>query len=261
MRGENDPRHITNGLVIPTETYADQPYIVRTDDGAWLCVVTTGIGREGEAGQHIITMRSTDRGHTWSPPVALEPADGPEASYAVLLKLPSGRICCFYNHNSDNLREVIADDPPYPGGKCKRVDSLGYFVFKYSDDHGRSWSRERYPIPVREMAIDRENPYGGKVRFFWNVGKPFIHQGAVYVPLHKVGGFGEGFFTRSEGVLLRSENLVTEQDPAKATWETLPDGDAGLRTPPEGGAIAEEQSFCVLSLFSTLDTGSGQREI
>ena len=36
---EQDPRHIAKGFVIPSETYSDQPYIVTTDDGAWLCVM------------------------------------------------------------------------------------------------------------------------------------------------------------------------------------------------------------------------------
>ena len=101
-----DWRHIANGWEIPTETYADQPYIVKTDDGAWLVCLTTGAGREGEAGQHIVTMRSTDRGRTWEAPVDVEPADGPEASYAVMLKAPSGRVFVFYNHNTDNIRQV-----------------------------------------------------------------------------------------------------------------------------------------------------------
>lgn len=247
MNETMDWRKIKAGREIPTENYSDQPYIVKTEDGAWLCVVTTGTGREGQPGQHVVTMRSTDQGRTWSDPVDVEPPDGPEASYAVPLKVPSGRIYCFYNHNSDNMRCVIAEDPPFKGGTCARVDSLGTFVFKYSDDHGRSWSPKRYAIPVREMAIDRENPYGGEVRFFWNVGEPFIHDGAAYVSLHKVGGFGAGFFTRSEGVLLKSEHILTEKDPERITWETLPEGDAGLRTPPGGGPIAEEQSYCVLS--------------
>jgi len=242
-----DPRNIRNGLEIPTENYSDQPYVVKTDDGAWLCVMTTGSGHEGQPGQHVVTLRSTDLGKTWEEQVELEPADGPEASYAVLLKVPNGRICCFYNHNTDNLREVLADDPPFKDGKCTRVDSLGYFVFKYSDDHGRTWSDRRYSIPMREMEIDRQNAYAGKVKFFWNVGKPFIHEGAAYVSVHKVGGFGAGFFTRSEGVLVRSEDLLTETDPEKITWETLPEGDAGLRTPPGGGPISEEQSYSVLS--------------
>ncbi|MHB8997491.1 MAG: exo-alpha-sialidase [Armatimonadota bacterium] len=242
-----DPRHISHGLEIPTEHYSDQPYIVKTDDGAWLCVLTTGAGVEGQSGQHVVTLRSEDLGQTWSAPVDVEPADGPEASYAVLLKVPSARIYCFYNHNTDNMREVIADDPPFTGGTCSRVDSLGHFVFKYSDDHGRTWSQQRHDIPMREMDIDRNNPYGGKVRFFWNVGKPFLHDGAAYVSCHKVGGFGAGFFTRSEGVLLRSEEIVTGDDPATFEWETLPEGELGLHTPPGGGPISEEESYSVLS--------------
>ncbi|PIX38390.1 MAG: hypothetical protein COZ57_30695, partial [Armatimonadetes bacterium CG_4_8_14_3_um_filter_66_20] len=168
-------------------------------------------------------------GQTWEDPVDVEPADGPEASYAVLLKAPTGRVYCLYNHNTDNVRWVKADDPPFKEGKCTRVDSLGHYVLKYSDDHGRTWSAERHEVPVREMAIDRENADGGELRYFWNVGRPFLHAGAAYCSLHKVGGFGEGFFTRSEGVLLKSENILTERDPGKVVWETLPDGDAGLR--------------------------------
>ncbi len=242
-----DWRHIVNGWEIPSENYSDQPYVVKTDDGAWLCVLTTGQGMEGQRGQHVIATRSIDRGRTWSDPVDVEPADGPEASYAVLLKVPAGRIYCFYNHNTDNVREAIADDPPYEGGVFKRVDSLGHFVFKFSDDHGRTWSTERYDIPMRPMAIDRENPYGGELKYFWNVGKPFIRGSSAYVPLHKIGRYGIGSFARSEGVFLKSDNLLSTEDPASITWETLPERDAGLRTPPGGGPVAEEQSTVVLS--------------
>ena len=108
----SDPRNIENGLEIPTESYADQPYIVKTDDGAWLCAVTTGGGHEGQPGQHVITMRSTDLGKTWDDRADVEPADGPEASYAVLLKTSYGRIYCFYNHNTDNQRDPPAVEQP-----------------------------------------------------------------------------------------------------------------------------------------------------
>jgi hypothetical protein len=40
---------------------------------------------------------------------------------------------------------------------------------------------------------------------------------------------------------------LTAADPGSATWQTLPDGDVGLRTPPGGGPIAEEQNVSVLS--------------
>ena len=108
----SDSRNITSGREIPNEGYADQPYLVKTDDGAWLAVITTGKGVEGEGGQHVISTRSTDWGRTWLTPVDVEPGTGPEASYAVLLKVPYGRIYLFYNHNTDNIRQVKADNPP-----------------------------------------------------------------------------------------------------------------------------------------------------
>lgn len=238
-----DPRHISTGAVIPTEGYADQPYIVRTDDGGWLCVVTTGTGAEGAAGQHIVALRSADRGRTWSTPVDIEPSDGPEASYAVALKANSGRIYVFYNHNTDNVREVRREDR----GAYQRVDSLGHYVFKFSDDGGRTWSPLRYEVSVREFACDRENVYAGKLRFFWNVGRPLVASDSALLTLHKVGAMGPGFFAQSEGCFLLSHNLLTEADPDKIAFETLPEGDVGLRTPPGGGRIAEEQSVVQLS--------------
>jgi hypothetical protein len=248
MNASVDLRNIVTGQEIPTISYSDQPYIMKTEDGAWLCCVTTGTAEEGSPGQIVATMRSTDLGQTWSAPVYVEQPGGPEASYAVMLKAHSGRIYIFYNHNTDNVREIPSEPSAwFPGGVCRRVDSLGYFVFKYTDDGGKTWSAQRYPIPVREMDIDRKNPFGGKIRYFWNVGKPFVHKGTAFVSLHKVGGIGEGFFLRSEGVLLSSANILTESDPEKITWETLPDGDFGLCTPPGGDTIAEEQSYVVLS--------------
>jgi hypothetical protein len=247
MAQEADWRNIRNGDTIPDKTYSDQPYVVKTDDGAWLSVMTTGVGHEGAMGQHIISQRSLDKGKTWGEMTEIEPSDGPEASYSVLLKAPSGRVFVFYNHNTDNLREIRGDSPPYKDGILRRVDSQGYFVFKYSDDHGKSWSRDRYTIPVREFEIDRKNVYGGDIRFFWNVGKAFGHNGSAFVPLTKVGGFGEGFFTSNEGVLLKSENLFEVDDPNEADWLTLPEGDIGLRTPPNGGPIAAEHSYSILS--------------
>ncbi|MFZ2642004.1 MAG: LamG-like jellyroll fold domain-containing protein [Verrucomicrobiia bacterium] len=238
-----DPRHISNGWNIPSEGYADQPYIVTTDDGAWLCVMTTGVGVEGAGGQHVVSMRSTDRGRTWEKIVSIEPADGPEASYAVLLKVPYGRVYAFYNHNTDRVREVKREDK----GVYKRVDSLGHYVFKYSDDHGRSWSAKRYDVPLREFECDRNNVYGGKLRFFWNVGRPLILGDAAVMVMHKVGAMGQGFFAQSEGAFFKSKNILTERDPEKITFETLPDGDIGLRTPPGGGRVAEEQSIVKLS--------------
>ena len=257
---EIDLRNINNGLEIPSKTYSDQPYVIVTNDDSWLCVMTTGENKEGQRGQHIVTTKSKDLGKTWSDLKEIESPDGPEASYAVLLKNNFGRIYCFYNHNSDNIREIIADNPPYKDGKCTRVDSLGYHVFKYSDDNGNTWSNKRYKVPLRNMEIDRSNPYKGKIQFFWNVGKPFILNGHAYISIHKVGSIGNGFFTRSEGVLIKSDNLNYEKDPDKINWETLPEGDCGLRAPKGGNKIAEEHSYVTLSdqsIYSIYRTTDG----
>lgn len=238
-----DDRHILCGRPIPSLHYCDQVYVTLTDDGAWLAVMTTGDGKEGERGQHIVALRSTDEGRTWSEPVAIEPPDGPEASYAVLCKVPGGRIYAFYNHNTDRVASVPRED----GGSWSRVDSLGRYVFKFSDDHGRTWFGQRYEVSIREFAADRENLLGGKVRFFWNVGRPFVSRERVYLPHIKVGAMGDGFYAQSEGALLSSPNLLTENDPTLIHFDTLPDGDLGLRTPAGGGRISEEQSVVELS--------------
>lgn len=242
--GRADPRNIEEGRRIPTRIYSDQPYVVIAADGAWVCVVTTGTGHEGEPGQTVAVLRSTDEGRTWSEPVLLEPADGPETSYAVALRCPSGRIYAFYNHNTDRVREIKREDE----GVYKRVDSLGHYVFKFSDDHGRTWSPQRHEIPVRRFALDHANIYKGELRFFWNVGRPIISaDGSVFLPHTKVGSMGKGFYAQSEGVFLHSTNLLTERDPTKITWETLPDGDIGLRPPSGSGRVAEEQTIVELS--------------
>lgn len=238
-----DPRHIANGWVIPDEHYADQPYIVKTDDGAWLCAITTGSGNEGAGGQHVVSMRSTDKGRTWEKPVDIEPASGPEASYVVLLKTPYGRVYALYNHNTDRVPEVRREDK----GVYKRVDSLGHYVFKYTDDHGRTWSERRTEIPLRAFDCDLQNVYKGELKFFWNVGKPLILGDVAICVIHKVGAMGAGFFAQSEGAFLKSPNILAERDPAKITFETLPEGTVGLRTPPGGGRVAEEQSVVSLS--------------
>lgn len=100
----HDPRDIHHGLEIPSEGYCDQPYVVKDNDGAWVCVMTTGKGIEGEPGQHVICIRSTDHGRMWSEPVDIEPADGPEASWVMPLFCPaigeSGRVYAFYTYNA-----------------------------------------------------------------------------------------------------------------------------------------------------------------
>jgi hypothetical protein len=242
LLAQPDWRDIRSGSPIPAEGYADQPYVVKAADGAWVCVLTTGSGQEGAPGQHVVALRSRDFGKTWEPPVDVEPAGGPEASWAVPLVTPSGRIYVLYTYNRDNVREVPDAQSP---GIARRVDTLGVFALKYSDDHGRTWSR-RFEVPQRKLPTDAGNNFGGRQIFFWSVGKPVADRGQVFIGFARISRWGvPGVLVRSRGFLLRSDNVLTESDPARIRWEMLPDSDEGL-TAPEG-PIAEETNITALS--------------
>ena len=88
--------------------------------------------------------------------------------------------------------------------------------------------------------------------------KPIVHQGAAYIGFSKVGRFGHGVMARSEGAFLKSENILTEPDPGAIRWQTLPDGEIGLRSPD--GPVADEHNLVGLedgSLFCTYRTIDG----
>jgi hypothetical protein len=251
-----DARLVDNGWEIPHENYVDQPYVVITNDGDWLCVLTTGIGKEGQNRQHIVSTRSHDHGKTWSALVDIEPADGPEASWVMPLKVPSGRVYVFYNYNRDNIRVL-----PNVNNEtlAHRVDTMGSYMFKFSDDNGRTWSRERYEIPMRKMRIDRENNANGEILNFWGVGKPVIAARYAIFGFAKVGRWGSpGAMVESQGCFLRSDNILTEKDPKKIRWELLPDGDEGLHAPK--GPVSDEANPVVMndgSLYATYRTIDG----
>jgi hypothetical protein len=245
---------ITSGYEIPSEGYCDQPYVIKLKDSTWLCTMTTGKGKEGQKGQHIVSTRSSDHGKTWEPLIDIEPADGPEASWVMPYLTPYGRVYAFYTYNADNLREVIASN----NYARKRVDTLGEYAYKYSDDGGKTWSQECWFIPIRETNTDRTNPYEGKVRFFWGVGKPIRHKGAMYFGFAKINKFGAGFIETSESWFIRCANIDTERDPIKLKWELLPEGENPLTSPE--GPIAEEVNLTSLSdgsLFCTYRTTAG----
>ena len=237
-----DWRNLDNAVsVIPDEGYCDQPYAVVNTKGEWVVVMTTGAGHEGQWGQHVISVISRDRGKSWEPFTDIEPATGPEASWITSLIIPSGRIYVFYTYNADNMREVLNSK----GVPIKRVDTMGKMMMKYSDDGGYTWSVNRFEVPIRNFEIDDNNIYKGEVQFFWSVAVPIIHDNAVYLPLAKVGNFGEGFMESGSGAILKSSNILSEKDPEKITWETLPEGNKGL-LPPEG-MVADEHNIVSLS--------------
>ncbi len=224
-----DIREISNGLPIPDEGYCDQPYVVITADGDWLCTLTTGTGREGDGGQHVVSTISSDQGRTWSRLVDIEPSTGPAASWAVPLITPSGRIYVFYTYNGDEV-------------DLGRNDVHGWYAMKYSDDGGRSWSQRRYRLPLRPTACDRLVMDGQPVQMFWGIDKPTTSDGTVYFAFTKLGRY---FLQEGEGWLFVSDNILSVPDPADIHWELRPDGDSGIRR-AEYGTTQEEHNLVPL---------------
>lgn len=243
-----DWRNIDTGLKIPDESYCDQPYVVVTRDGNWLCTLTTGPGHEGHGGQHVVSTISTDRGHTWSELVDIEPSSGPAASWVVPLVVPSGRVYAFYTYNGERVDSLR--------GKKIRADTLGWYCYRYSDDNGHSWSAERYRLPMRVTACDRGNDWGGDVILFWGISKPFAFRGNVYFAFTKLGRY---MLEEGEGWLYRSENVLAESDVDRIRWTLLPEGEHGIRN-NAFGSVQEEHNLVPLddgSLYMVYRTTTG----
>lgn len=220
-----DVRDINTGHAIPDEGYCDQPYVVITQDGNWLCLLTTAGGSEGASNSHVVSTISSDQGRTWSELVELEPVDGPPSVYSLPVVARSGRVYAFYDYNGDNF--------PCPA----RSDCVGWFVYKYSDDAGRTWSHDRHRLPMRMTAVDRTNTFDGKVQIFWGIGKPITMDDTMIFAFSKCGKY---LIDRSEGWFYRSDNILTENDITKIQWQLLPDGDVGLKNPDFGEVQAEQ---------------------
>ena len=237
----SEPRYFPSGTPVFASGYCDQPYVVVLPDGTWLCVFTTGAGREGSGGQHIVATRSRDEGKTWSEPVKIEPETGPVASWAMPFVTKFGRVYVFYDYNGDRI-DSLPTDGTTPKKKI-RDDMIGWYCYKYSDDGGQTWS-ERYRLPVRTTACDRGNQWGGEVQVLWGIGKPQqLRDGGAIFCFTKLGRYmlddGEGWF-------FRCDNINTERDPRRLAWKNLPEGEHGLRH-SDFGSVQEEHNLVELS--------------
>ncbi len=228
VAGAQDWRNIETGHEIPAEGYADMPLVVTLNDASWLCVLTTGPGREGAPGQSVIATRSTDRGRSWSEPVPIAPKvarHGSESSWAVPLHVPDqgdpefGRVYAFYVTNGDHITEV----PGLEDRDDDRVDMLGWYVYRFSDDAGETWS-DATRIHIPKTEADLNNTFGGKVQMFWGVDEPVVVGSRTLIALTKIR---EHLVTGTEGWLLACDNLTVEPDPTRHTWQLLPMGNTG----------------------------------
>ena len=234
----SDVRRFSDGHRIPDQGYCDQPYLVVTKDGNWLCTMTTGEGREGDRGQHVVATISKDRGRTWSELIDIEPADGTEASWVVPLITPRGRVYAFYTYNGDGVGHGRPEFALPDKGATYRADIVGWYCYRYSDDHGRSWSEKRYRLPLPVAPCDRANQWQGRVQIFWGIDKPDTADGVAFFAFTRLGRF---FLDDGEGWLFRSSNILSEPNMERLAWELLPQDSRGIRH-PAFGSVQEEHN-------------------
>lgn len=199
MDKKTDKRNINSGFPIPKEHYCDQPYVIVREDGAWVVCLTTGSGIEGDHGQHVISSISYDQGKSWTKPIDIESAESPESSWVMPYLTPYGRIYAFYVYNNNNMRTVHSTDEE---GFTTRVDTLGVMAYKFSDDGGESWSKERYYIPIRNFEIDNQNPYNGEVQ---------LNSGDLFCTFRTVLGHNCHAYSRDDGKTWTPSEFMTDK--------------------------------------------------
>jgi len=242
--------------------------VVPTESGAWLAVWTMAT-QENHPDQRVVVARSIDKGHTWTRSVVLDgqvAGNGQRASWGFPFAVPgSRRVYVFYNKNVG-----ITD---------AREDTTGVLRFRYSDDEGLTWSRAMYDLPIGHAAIDHPDPTRPKN---W-----IVYQRPTILPGERVvAGFTRWssraynpepdlFKTDSEVFFLRFDNILTEDNPAKLTVTTLPEGDRGLRAlrrdiptvsvaqEPTVVALADGRWLCVMrtlngAIYMALSSDGGR---
>lgn len=235
-----DWRDIANGLEVPSIGYADQPFVVTLNDGSWLCVLTTGPGEEGATGQHVVATRSSDRGETWSDLVPIEQPSGErgfESSWAVPLHVADqgsarfGRVYAFYVFNGEPITEVPNRGPD------ARLDTLGWYVYRFSDDGGATWSeRTRIDIPI--TWTDKRSTFGGRAQMFWGTSEPVVLGERVLIAFSKIRMH---VVNDTEGWVLVCDNFFAEDDPAKHEWRLVANGNEGPEE--EWRGLASDELF------------------
>ncbi len=242
-----DPRDVKGGRTVSDRNgYYDSQNIVAVGGRNGTALVLSVVlhhseNREGGPGLQLFATRSLDRGRTWS---ALSPIDSPERQshdgYQLVQRLADGteRIFVFYGWNSGSQYPIGADESLTPIRRTDMQLDEGYW-FRVSDDGGGTWGDRRYLVPVRRTRIDRDNPWGGSTMGMFLCDKPSVIDGSVYIAFQKTRD-GAGETPGSEVFFLRSSNLLAVDDLDDAEWETLPDGDEGLRSPGGGLSLGEE---------------------
>lgn len=199
--------------------------VVPLPSGTFLAMWTRA-SVEGASNQHIVCSRSTDLARTWSAPKTIDgpaPGDAREtglASWGFPIVAPNtGRVWCFFNKNI--------------GVTDFRAQDTGVLRAVWSDDEGRTWSREHRDFPIGRNDFSHPDPNFPQCWIVYQA--PFVDRdGSVIAGLtHWANKTVAPVLepekrTPSEILFLHFENILEERDPRKLVVTTIPKG-KGIR--------------------------------
>jgi hypothetical protein len=143
-----------------------------------------------------------------------------------------------------------------------RYDTGGILTGRYSEDDGRTWSRETFEVPVRRTAGEHPDPTIPPSWIVWQI--PYLtSRGDVIAPFTCWNSRASEAGPGSEAYFLRFDNVLTEPNPSRLTTTTLPEGRRGLRFPScvePGFSFCEEPALVELSdgrLYCVMRTDAG----
>ena len=204
----------------------------------------------------MVSMRSEDEGKTWTGFNPIEPysnaSTGQVSAYGSIAARPDGsRIFALWIQNVNNISH-LPNKPLCPS--MAAADMLGNFVWKYSDDHGKTWSPRHYTIPVPFNYIETINSFSkakngtGDVQIMWEVDHlKTLKDGTLIFAFTKIGTYAVA--APEEMFVMASRNLLTEEDPDKVVWDMWPHGDHGITAPghPDDPTVVSEEPHVVPS--------------
>ena len=213
------------------------------NDGTWLTVWIQG-SEQGMPDQHLVGATSSNCGATWSTPFVIQGFNLEKLesiSSGVPFVVPgSGRVYVFFFVQWNSLAphyQRKLDNPNYRINPIVRKypeHESGTLCFVYSDDQCATWS-DRYEIelPQRDIQAIDDKVHG------WLSQPPVaLESGVVAMPIsmyrlelmpHRRPFGVEPKLNPSESSVLIMDNLATESDPKKLSFQLRPDGDTGIR--------------------------------
>ena len=204
-------------------------------------VITGGPSSEGGKGERILSLYSDDDGATWSNPTQLEPNTSLTNAYATITMNKNGRIYAMYNFNLKNISTLPNGD------SLSRNDELGYFVFKYSDNGGITWSDNRFIIPYNNTFIDYHNSWNGSVDIMWCVDQTkYDYNYNLYYAFTKIENYPQN---PPESIwVVSSNNIWDEMNVSNVKWDMYPNNGLGITGINNSDThVAEEPHILVLS--------------